>query len=116
MASLLGLLGVLLLRDDASATNSCNSDCRKIRGSWFNVDNSFSLGLHRVNQVVSARATYPDRPLPKISDVLLKYTNRKEPDDDEGTQDRKDTEQEAKVLFNVITGESEMRSAAALPD
>ncbi|KAI1755429.1 Ku70/Ku80 N-terminal alpha/beta domain-containing protein [Xylaria castorea] len=39
------------------------------------VEDLFSPALHRINQVVRHRATYPNEPVPPVSAILLKYAN-----------------------------------------
>ncbi|KAI1816062.1 Ku70/Ku80 N-terminal alpha/beta domain-containing protein [Poronia punctata] len=39
------------------------------------VEDLYSPPLHRVNQVVRYRATYPDKPIPPIPSILLKYAH-----------------------------------------
>lgn len=39
------------------------------------VDDLFSPPLHRINQVIRYRATYPTEPVPPIPAILLKYAS-----------------------------------------
>ncbi|KAI0862643.1 Ku70/Ku80 N-terminal alpha/beta domain-containing protein [Xylaria cubensis] len=39
------------------------------------VEDLFSPALHRINQVVRHRATYPNEPIPPVAAILLKYAN-----------------------------------------
>ncbi len=39
------------------------------------VEDLFSPPLHRINQVVRHRATYPNQPVPPTHSILLKYAN-----------------------------------------
>ncbi|KAI0202225.1 Ku70/Ku80 N-terminal alpha/beta domain-containing protein [Astrocystis sublimbata] len=39
------------------------------------IEDLFSPALHRINQVIRHRATYPDQPVPPVPAILLKYAN-----------------------------------------
>lgn len=59
---------------DAMDLSSLGQDDEGNPADYMPIDDTFSPVLHRVNQVIRQRAVHPDKGLPPVPDILLKYS------------------------------------------